>query len=110
MFLSDTGSGDVENFITKKKNKMRSGYDGISNENLKCCFPDVEEHLSEAFKECLNNSTNPNCLNIAKLIALQKKSYFNNPEKYRPPSLLSSLSKIFEKLLCSRMTKFFYLK
>ena len=36
--------------LKKMKNKS-SGYDGISNEILKCCYPVVEEHLSEAFNE-----------------------------------------------------------
>ena len=48
----------------------------------------------------------PECLENAKVIVLHNKGDYSNPENYRPISLLSSLSKVFEKLLYNRMIKF----
>ena len=78
--------------------------DGISNEILKCCSQAIEP---AAFNECIEKRTFPKCLKIAKVIPIFKKGDKRNPENYRPISLLSSKSKVFEKLLQSRMIKFY---
>ena len=88
------------------KNKKSSGSNGISNEILKCCSPVVDEHLCKAFNECLKVGIFPECLKSAKVIALHKKGEYSDRENYRPISLLSSLSKVFEKLLYTRMISF----
>ena len=67
----------------------------------------IEQHLSEAFNECIKVGNFPDCLKIAKVIALHKKGDYSDPENYRPISLLSTLSKVFEKLLYNRMIHFF---
>ena len=48
----------------------------------------------------------PVCLKTAKVIPLHKNGSFENPSNYRPISLLSSLSKVFEKVLNTRMVEF----
>ena len=45
-------------------------------------------------------------MKVAKVIPLYKKGDRKNPENYRPISLLSFLSKVFEKLLHKRMSNF----
>ena len=46
------------------------------------------------------------CLKTAKVIPLHKNGNFENPSNYRPISLLSSLSKVFERVLNTRMVEF----
>ena len=48
----------------------------------------------------------PDWLKLAKITPLYKKGDRNLPENYRPISLISSLSKVFEKLLLKRMMSF----
>ena len=48
----------------------------------------------------------PKCLKIAKEIPIFEKGDKRKRENYRPLSLLSSIRKVFEKLLQSRMIKF----
>ena len=43
----------------------------------------------------------------AKVIALNKKCDYKDPENYRSINLLISLSKVSEKLLCNQMIQFF---
>ena len=62
--------------------------------------------LTSTFNECITSEKFPNCLKLAKVIAL-KKGDENNPENYGPISLISTLSKNYEKLLYKRMTDFF---
>ena len=88
------------------KNKKSYGLDGISNEILKCCLPVIEPAIAVAFIKCIEERTFPKCLKIAKIMRIFKKGDKRKPEKFRPMSLLSSISKVFEKLLQSRMIKF----
>ena len=48
----------------------------------------------------------PDSLKIAKVIPLYKKGNKTDPGNYRPISLLSTISKILEKILLKRMMKF----
>ena len=48
----------------------------------------------------------PDCLKIAKVVPIFKKGDKNEINNYRPISLLSTFSKILEKLICKRMRKF----
>ena len=88
------------------KNKKSYGLDGISNEILNCCSPVIEPAIAGAFNKCIEERTFSKCLKIAKVVPIFKKGDRRNPENYRPISLLSSISKVFEKLLQSRMIKF----
>ena len=80
--------------------------DGIINEILKCCSPVIEPAIAAAFNKCIEERTFPKCIKIAKVITICKKGDKRKPENYRPISLLSSISKVFEKLLQLRMIKF----
>ena len=48
----------------------------------------------------------PDHLKIAKVIPIFKKGSNNDPNNYRPISILSNVNKIFEKLLHSRLYKY----
>ena len=54
----------------------------------------------------METATYPNRMKIAKIIALFKKNSRYIPENYRPISLLSSLDKIFEKIIYKRLSLF----
>ena len=102
-----TNQHETSKFLAKMKNKKNSGHDGISNEILKCCSPVIEIYLTNCFNNCIEKQFFPNSLKIAKVIPLYKKGNANDPGNYRPICLLSSLSKVFEKLLYNRMVSFF---
>ena len=53
-----------------------------------------------------SRKTYPKCFKTAKVIPLHKKGDKTDPSNYRPISLLSSLGKIFEKLVHKRMVEF----
>ena len=107
MVFNNTTAEEITKILHNLKNKKSTGYDGISNEILKCCSPIIEPYIADVFNKCLEKSIFPQSLKIARVIPLFKKGDRSNPENYRPISLLSSLSKVFEKVICKRMTKFF---
>ena len=93
---------DVYKLMKALKNKKHTGHDRISNEILKCCSPIIEKYLVKAFNNCLEE-----CMKIAKVIPFSKKGDHNIYENYNPISLLTSVSKLFEKLLNKSMVRFF---
>ena len=106
MVVYPTNASEVTSKIKKMKNKESCGEDGISNEILKCCSPIVDEYIAIAFDKCILEKTYPTCFKLANVIPLHKKGDKSDPANYRPISLLSSLGKLFEKLLHKRMVKF----
>ena len=106
LFIEPTGEFEVASVIKALKNKKSSGMDGISNETLKCCSPIIERHLARAFNKCIDEGVFPDIFKTAKVVPLFKKGEKKDPANYRPISLLSSLSKVFEKILHNRMLRF----
>ncbi|MEL6988783.1 MAG: reverse transcriptase family protein, partial [Bacteroidota bacterium] len=106
MVIFPTNELEVSKILNRMKNKKSFGYDGISNEILKCCSPVIEGFLARAFNKALSEHIFPDNLKIAKVIPLLKKGNRDVLENYRPISLLSSLSKVFESLLYKRMLNF----
>ena len=105
-FLQPTDQWEVAKKIKPKKNKKSYGLDGISNEILNNCLSVIEPAIAAAFNKCIEERTFPKCLKNAQVIPIFKKGDKRKPENYRPISLLSSLSKVLEKLLLSRKIKF----
>ena len=106
MVTTPTNLQEIARILKHLKNKKSSGHDGISNEILKCCSPVIEPILAEIFNEMIEFSIYPDWMKLAKITPLYKKGDRNLPENYRPISLISSLSKVFEKLLLKRMMSF----
>ena len=80
-----------------------SGPDCIPVVVLKNCEPQLSYVLAELFSKCLNDSCFPDCWKFSSVVLV-----FNNvgersrAKNYRPVSLLSVVSKVFEKLVNNR--------
>ena len=60
--------------------------------------------ISKMINKCITQGSFPDCLKITQVIAVYKKgSKTNLKTNYCPISLLSPLSKIFEKIISSRL-------
>ena len=66
---------------------------------LKHCSSVIEKNLSETFDMSISKRKFPDFLELAKVGPILKNVDKASPENYRPTSLLSSISNIFEKLL-----------
>ena len=62
--------------------------------------------LARAINFCLVERIFPESLKTAKVVPLYKKGEKTDPGNYRPISLLSTISKVLEKILLKKLMKF----
>ena len=74
---------------------------------LKLIMHSLSPILKYLFNNCMHCCIFPNQLKVAKVLPLYKSGDTNNVSNYRPISILPIFSKLFEKLLYSRLKNFF---
>ena len=80
-----------------------SGPDCILVVVLKNCESELSYVLAEFFKKCLKESCFPDCWNVSLVVPVFKNVGERSTAKnYRPATLLSVVSKVFEKLVNNR--------
>ena len=71
---------------------------------LKNCEPELSYILAELFKKCLKESCFPDCWKVSSVVPVFKNVEERSTAKnYRPVSVLSVVSKVFEKLVNNRI-------
>ena len=103
IFLHPVNKIEVERTISQMNGNKAMGHDKIHARNLK----DLKEIISPLICHIVNlafkTGEYPQQLKLAKVIPIYKKSDPTNPNNYRPISLLSSINKITEKIIYSRL-------
>ena len=89
------------------KSKSSSGIDEIPSKLLKCFNKKVVLALSYIFNLSFKQGKFIECFKIAKVIPIHKSGPKNDIINYKPISMLSSLSKVLEKLVYNRLYAFF---
>jgi hypothetical protein len=79
------------------------GYDGITTQMLKVSAPYISSPLNYICNKSIRSGTFPTCLKYPIVKPLFKKGDKENMANYRPVSLLTSFSKIFEKIMYERL-------
>lgn len=74
--------------------------------HLKLAARDISEVLSNIINVIFKHGTFPSSLKKAKLIPVHKKGDTTDVRNYRPISILSSISKLIEKLFLKRINKY----
>ena len=81
-----------------------SGPDCIPVVVLKNCEPELSYILAELFNKCLKGSCFPDSWKVSSVVPVFKDVGERSTAKnYRPVSLLSVVSKVFEKLVTDRI-------
>ena len=71
---------------------------------LKNVEPELSFILSEHFNKCLKKSCFPDCWKVSSVVPVLKNVGERSTAKnYRPVTLISAVSKVFEKLVTNRI-------
>ena len=102
-FLSPTLPEEIEKIIDKLNPSKSTGPNGIPVFILKLFKGFFSYWLSKLINLCFETGEFPLMLKLAKVIPLHKKESVLNFLNYRPISLLSVFSKIYEKTIYTRI-------
>ena len=91
----------VKKVITNLDSSKASGPDCIPEVVLKNCEPELSYILARLFKKCLKESCFPDCWKVVPVF--KNVGERSTAKNYRPVSLLSVISKVFEKLVNNRI-------
>lgn len=95
---------ELSAYVKTSKNMKAPGFDKILNLELKHLSDRFFDHLAVIFNQCLRLSHFPSQWKLAKVIPIRKPGKDpSSPRSYRPISLLSGLSKLFEKAIYRRL-------
>ena len=106
MYLYKTNVKEITETIKRLKNTHSSGHDEFSSKFIKLSTPLLAPALEKIFNLAIKTGTYPDMLKIAKVIPVFKKGCTTSINNYRPISILSSVNKIFEKILYTRLIKY----
>ena len=109
LFLNPTDEEEIFRIVNSLKNKKSYGSDEISNNLLKLIIPYIINPLVHIFNISLLTGVFPSDMKIAKVIPIYKKDDSTLLSNYRPVSILSSFSKILERLVYNRLSSFLIL-
>ena len=106
MFLQPCTTSEIKKIINKIPNKNSSDYDGVSNVLVKELSNKILEPLMIIFNESSRQGIFPTKMKLADIVPLFKSGSRNISSNYRPISLLITLSKILEKIMCIQIYSF----
>ena len=106
ILLHSINAKEIKDTIKSLKNSNSSGHDNFSSKFVKLSAPILIPALEKLFNLSLKTGIYPDNLKIAKVIPIFKKGDPASVNNYRPISILSTINKIFEKILYARLMKY----
>ena len=104
--FSEMSETRILNFIKNMKPKSSFGEDCISNNLLKLISVTIIKPLKHLINLSLMTGYFPDQFKVAKVVPIYKDSDPHELSNYRPISLLNSLSRLFESIVCFQVTGF----
>lgn len=98
---------EITSIIRKLKNRKAPGPDGIQNTELKHLPRKAIVYLTYLYNACIQKGYFPAQWKIATILPIYKSGKSGeDPNNYRPISLLCSMAKILEKVMVKRILEF----
>ena len=102
----ETTVEEVYKILTKLNIGKANGPDDISNTILKHCAAPLADPIATIINKSLETGTFPTIWKNANVIPVFKNGNKEDVSNYRPISLLSNISKIFERIVFERIYEF----
>ena len=96
----------IEQLINRIKPNVAVGHDQLSAKLIKTATTVISDDLRKLVNLSYEINTFPDQLKIAIVKPIHKKGTNNEPEQYRPISILSVISKIFERSAVDQLMKY----
>ena len=106
MFMQKANNTEILKVINSLKENKANGYDNILAKTLKIIKDYIAQPLVHIFNLIIETEKFPEQLKTAVVVPIYKAGDKHDCQSYRPISLLSDVSKIFEKLLKIRIANF----
>lgn len=106
LYVTPVTAEDVAVIIRSLPSKSSAGCDNLSTYFFKQCGEVLLDVIAQFFNSSVLCGQFPDSLKSALIIPVPKKGNLHDVANYRPISLLSILSKIFEKLMIKKLNCF----
>ncbi|KAG8324947.1 hypothetical protein J6590_108346 [Homalodisca vitripennis] len=101
--FAGTNEQEIGKIIDTLKSKTSAGEDEMSSKIIKKCKKEIITPLTDIINKSLTQGTFPSQLKLAKVYPKYKGGPTNEPSSYRPISLISTFSKILERVVLNRL-------
>ena len=98
---------DVSNYLKTLDAKKSTGLDGLHARLLKIAAPIISETLTYIYNLFIDKKDIPLAFKSAKCVPVFKSGSYDDPNNFRPISILSLLCKPFEKHINYHLSNFF---
>ena len=106
LFLHPARESDILNIVLKLDTSKGPGYDNVHPKVLKKCIHIVLTPLCNIINLAIEHGIFPDALKIARVTPVFKSGNTSLLNNYRPISVLSIFSKIFEKIIYNKLIVF----
>ena len=105
-FLNALTPYDVKKYISELNPQKATKLNFSPTKIIKLSTEIISPIISDIFNKCIKEAVFPNSLKSAEIRPIFKKGNKLLTSNYRPISILSPFSKIFEKHICTQLTNF----
>ena len=106
LFFAPSSPEEIMKIIASLPPKRSSGSDNISNVLLKDLAPILCEPLCIITNQSMHTGIFPDLMKLAEVVPLYKNKSRESETNYRPISLLTTMSKVVEKVVYERVYQF----
>jgi hypothetical protein len=103
MLMQNTTPEHVKKVIKQLKAKQSNDANGVSSKMIRFIGDKIASPLAHIFNISLSNGVFPTKLKLCRVILIFKAGNSLECDNYRPISLLSSVSKILEKIVAKKL-------